>query len=255
MLHQIHNSHGNFNYNAFVYDEIVWESHFHGNFELIYTMVGETEVTVNGKLIRLRKGELVLVSPYTVHTLKTEKNNKTWVGVFSEDYVQNFAVRNRHERYLKFICEKEVEEFLLTHLFYQGQPERYMLIGCLNMVCDQCIKFAAKDNEQLTGGFVESVVSYVSEHLSEDITLKELSEALGYEYHYFSALFHQNFDMHFKSFIHLFRFEKACRLIDEGKKDMTAISDLCGFGSVRNFNRVFKNLSGITPGEYKNRKD
>ena len=255
MLHQTANSFGNFNYNAIVYDGVDWENHFHGNFELIYTLVGKTEVTVNGKTTILKKGELILVPPYTVHALHADTENKTWVGVFSEDYVENFAAKNKKVRFLSFSCEKDVENFLLTHLFYQGAPERYMLIACLNMVCDQCLRYAETDDTKQSSSFAEAVVSYVSEHLSEEISLEEMANKLGYEYHYFSALFHENFAMHFKSFIHLFRFEKACRLIDEGKNDMTRIADLCGFGSVRNFNRVFKNLSGVTPVAYKKRKD
>ena len=253
MLHQTANSFGNFNYNAYVYDDAEWESHFHGNFELIYILDGKTEVTVNGKTTTLKKGELLLIAPYTVHALRIGAENKTWIGVFSEDYIENFAARKKQERYLPFTCDADVETFLLKNLFYQGTPERYMLIACLNMVCDQCIRYAQRDTTKQSNSFVEAVVSYVSEHLSEEISLEEMAKKLGYEYHYFSALFHENFAMHFKSFIHLFRFEKACRLIDEGKNDMTRIADLCGFGSVRNFNRVFKNLSGMTPGAYQKR--
>ncbi len=251
MLHQTHNSQGNFNYNAFIYDSIVWESHFHGNFELIYTLEGQTEVAVNERRTVLQKEELILIPPYTVHALTTRTGNKTWVGVFSEDYVEYFKAKNGQNRYLQFTCEKYVEEFLKTALFFEGEPERYALIACLNLVCSQCVQRADLDAEHIKSSFVEEVVSYVSEHLEHDITLKGLARELGYEYHYFSALFHRNFAMHFKNFIHLFRHEKACRMLQEEKEDITRIAGLCGFGSVRNFNRVFKALSGMTPLEYR----
>ncbi|MBO5060012.1 MAG: helix-turn-helix transcriptional regulator [Clostridia bacterium] len=95
------------------------------------------------------------------------------------------------------------------------------------------------------------VIEYISENLSEDIKLKEMAHTLNYEYHYFSTLFHKCFCINFKSFINIFRFDAACKLLGDGAETITDVCNKCGFGSIRNFNRVFKQLGGITPGEYR----
>ena len=42
IFHQVPNSYGNYNYNARIYQKPRWVAHFHGNYELIYAMEGET---------------------------------------------------------------------------------------------------------------------------------------------------------------------------------------------------------------------
>ena len=49
IVHQQHNSPGNHNYNAFLYENCEWFYHFHKNYELIYILSGEMELTLNDK--------------------------------------------------------------------------------------------------------------------------------------------------------------------------------------------------------------
>lgn len=253
LLHQVTNSIGNYNYNAFIYDNVQYASHFHGNYELIYVFEGTANVSVNGLSDTLYKGELILIPPYTVHTLDIE-NGKTWVGVFSEDFISSFTKSHKYMRYSKFSCSAEIEEILKKFLFVIEKPEHYLHISYLYMVCNECVKNAKPLNAENNYKFIYAVVSHISENLSWDISLKDISAQLNYDYHYFSALFHQNFSINFKSFVNLFRFEKACTLLVDKEIPITYIAETCGFGSIRNFNRVFKSLSGYTPSEYRNQQ-
>ena len=83
MIHQPTNSRRNFNYNAFIYSDTVWESHFHGNYELIYTLKGYSD--------ELSRGELILLSPYAVHSFTVPPKSEAWVGVFSDEFISQFA--------------------------------------------------------------------------------------------------------------------------------------------------------------------
>lgn len=251
IIHQIPNSYGNYNYNAYIYTQALWESHFHGNYELIFGMEGITEVSLNGVKYTLFPEELILISPYTIHSLQGINNSKIWVGVFSEDYIVCFSEKNRFTDFIKFRCDNKITEILKEYLFYQGKPEHYLLISCLYMICNECIKnpdfrTTKKDNE-----FMFEIIRYISENLSQDITMKETARRLNYEYHYFSSLFHKCFCMNFKSFVNMFRFESACRLLGNKSESITLVCSKCGFGSIRNLNRVFKQLSGLTPSEYR----
>lgn len=90
ILHQVSNSRGNYNYNAYIYRNASWTPHFHGNYELIYVFEGTANISVNGIADVLCQGELILLPPYTVHSLDIT-DGKTWVGVFSEDFIASFA--------------------------------------------------------------------------------------------------------------------------------------------------------------------
>jgi hypothetical protein len=86
--HQTSNSCGNYNYNAFLYSDISYSAHFHKNYELIYVLKGTVELSVNGKPDVLKPGEMILISPYAVHSFAVDGKSKIWVGVFSEILMQ-----------------------------------------------------------------------------------------------------------------------------------------------------------------------
>ena len=251
--HQISNSLGNYNYNAYIYKTALWPPHFHGNYELIYVFSGTAEVSVNGVSDTLHPGELLFIPPHSVHSLTVDEG-ETWVGVFSEDFISAYAQNNKYARYSKFRCSEDVEDTLKKFLFFEGTPERYLCISCLYMVCSECLKNAVCHTSEQNSNFVYSVVTYIYANLNTDITMKGIADSLNYEYHYFSALFNKYFSIHFKGFINMFRFEKACSLLSDSANTVTYVAECCGFGSIRNFNRVFKKFCGCTPMEYRKKQ-
>lgn len=255
VLHQISNSYGNYNYNAFIYVDTVWEMHFHGNYELVYSMAGTAEITVNNRSEHLCAEELLLIPPYAIHSLKIPKNAETWVGVFSKDFITEFAQKYGFSDFTKFKCDEEINSFLKTHLFHTTVPEHYTHIACLNLVCAQCLKNATHTDTVENSSFMKKTLDYITENLDRDIHMKNIADELNYEYHYFSDLFHRHFSIHFRSFLNVLRFEEACRLLPDKSRTITDVSNACGFGSIRNFNRVFKDLSGISPAEFRARTE
>ena len=251
VYHQPHNSLGNFNYNAFVYTDVEYGQHFHSNYELIYVLEGQCDTTVDGVPVTLNRGELLLIPPFSVHSLYTEKS-ETWVGVFSEDYTPSFARKQHGIKYSKFLCNPEFDCILRQNLFIPKKPEHYMLISMLHLVLNQCVETAHTEDSSQDYKFKQSVVSYIGEHLNSEISLKKIAEELNYEYHYFSSLFNKYFCINFKSFVNQLRFQAACTMLSDKNLPITNIALDCGFGSIRNFNRIFQSIGGITPSEFRN---
>ncbi len=251
ILHQPWNSRKNYTYNAFVYRETSYTSHFHSNYELIYVLSGGMSLTVNGKAFLLAADEAILLSPFAVHSFVLTGSATAWVGVFSDDFISAFAGKHGRVQYSKFRLSPENESLLKERLFYQGQPDRYLCMAFLYMACNDCIRSAKPLNAETDREFISLVTAYISEHLNEDIQMKELAAHLNYEYHYFSSLFHKCFFMDFKKFLNIFRIERACALLAQENGNITSVFLQCGFSSIRNFNRVFKQITGVTPSQYR----
>ena len=251
VLHGAVDPQENYCYESGVYTNIDWHKHIHACYELIYTVEGYTKVTFDSSDEFLSEGELLLIPPYTVHSFSTDVSSKTWVGVFSEDFILSFAKKYANARFKKFTCEPQIEKMLEKFLFDAGKPEHYMLTSCLYMVCNECEKNADKRESAVSLEIKSALIQYVTENLRDDVTLSGAASELGYEYHYLSSLFNDCFDMNFKSFVNLLRYDAACRMLSDKGKDVTTVALECGFGSVRNFNRVFKNMSGLTPREFR----
>ena len=79
IFHQPRNSMGNYNYNAYLYQHIRYEPHFHRNFELLCVRQGDLSVTVNGAGQALSQGELLLIPPNAVHAFDVRGESQVWV--------------------------------------------------------------------------------------------------------------------------------------------------------------------------------
>ena len=89
-----------------------------------------------------------------------------------------------------------------------------------------------------------------------DLTLKNLAIALETYPHYVTQVLNTVFNQNFYDFINTYRIEESQkRLLDPQFKNLTilAIAYDCGFNSKSTFNRIFKQKTGFTPSEYRNR--
>ena len=53
--------------------------------------------------------------------------------------------------------------------------------------------------------------------------------------------------MTFTKYLNIIRIEKAVTLLLESQLSVTEVAQNTGFGTIRSFNRVFKELTGYTP--------
>lgn len=253
--HQLYNSKKNFHYNAYIYhDGSVWNSHFHEGYELVYVIEGVLEVSLNGEKVILAPHEMILLSPNAVHSFAVGEGAEVWVGVFSSDHISAFFKKYSSFQFGKFRCDADTEKMLRERLFVESKPDRYLRIAYLYTVCDACEKNAEHLNTHNEQKFMNSVITYISENIDNDISMQGLAAYLGYEYHYLSSLFNQCFSMNFKKFLNVYKVEKACVLLESGDRSIMSVYKECGFSSMRNFNRAFKAVCGYTPSEYKRQK-
>lgn len=92
-------------------------------------------------------------------------------------------------------------------------------------------------------------------HLDPTMTLERVVSRMGVSERTVRRLIHHRFGYdHFRTFLNAHRVEEARRLLlippPSGQK-MIAVAADSGFASLASFNRVFRELEGRTPGEYK----
>ncbi len=251
-VYQKSNSAANYNYNIFIYDQYEFLEHFHRNYEVVFVMSGELEITVNDKTDTLRENDFAIVFPNQVHSFRTYDNSRAWIGVFSEDYVKEFATmtKGKEGKSLAFKCsDSEIaylkKEFLTTEPkdILQAKASLYMICSRYLMEIELCNVNVSRQK------LAHSIIRYVENNFLEDITLERLAKDLGYEYHYFSRCFKNIFRTSFKTYVNQHRYEYAKNLILKTDHTFITIAHQSGFGSLRNFNRIYREFAGITPKE------
>ena len=136
------------------------------------------------------------------------------------------------------------------------KKEDYMTVsGYLNLICSFVIKNSRFENARPTDGVLyQKVISYLSSHYTESITLSGVAKLFGYNEKYLSHALHDLTGIHFTQLLAFYRINRAKELLESQSADtITAIAEKSGFSSINTFNRSFKERTGLTPSEYKKR--
>jgi len=98
---------------------------------------------------------------------------------------------------------------------------------------------------------ISRAYEYVYANLGEAITLDAVSRAAGMSPAAFSRYFKRLTGRNLTHFIGELRISQACKLLRETDLGIAEVAYEVGFGSLSNFNRLFKELKGLSPREWK----
>ena len=107
--------------------------------------------------------------------------------------------------------------------------------------------------------YVEKLKNYMNAEkpfLNPDLNLPQLSKDLDIPSHHLSQVINKNIGLNFFDFINRYRIDEIkAKIADSGYNNLSllGIAFESGFNSKSAFNRVFKNLTGETPSQYKKR--
>lgn len=82
------------------------------------------------------------------------------------------------------------------------------------------------------------------------VSLEAISRTFSYNKAYFTTLFRKHFGVPFTDFLNRYKIENAHALIRSGNRNLSEVAQLSGFNYYAYFFRKFKEVSGMTPGEY-----
>lgn len=102
--------------------------------------------------------------------------------------------------------------------------------------------------ENVSGGICQDISNYLSQHFTEEISLSQLADALGYSKYHISHIFKENFGCSYSDYLRQIRAEHAMGLLTHSNLSVTDICFSSGFSSMRSFYRAFRAVYGTAPG-------
>ncbi|MBQ8893099.1 MAG: helix-turn-helix transcriptional regulator [Clostridia bacterium] len=217
--------------------------HLHKSFELVSVEAGVMTVHIAGTDHAVQAGEMAIIFPGQLHAYSSPEHCLCRLCIFSPDYLPDLEP-GHHPVF-------SGERGLLDRL-YECRENRFAVKAVLYSLAAQYVQgapYAAAEAE--TNDLICRVVQYIEEHFADEITLRSMAEELGYNYRYLSGVVNRCFKTTFPRVVNRFRVDLACRLLKKENGSITGIGARCGFDSLRNFNRCFKEITGKTPKEYK----
>lgn len=227
----------------------------HSNAELIYVISGSMEIIIDDNSMYIPEEHYCMILPWQVHAIRTEERSHCAVFVFSPQYVGNFAheISGHFSPCQVFEADPDVHSLFLRYMMQENFPDKYMiscvLLGLCHCFAKNCPLQPRSENKKIAGLF--DVIHYIYMHCGDRISLRQVADTLGYSYYHLSHIFNNYVGMSFAQFCNGIRINCALEELGKDKLSMTDIAYRCGFSSVRNFNRVFSQMLGVTPSEYK----
>lgn len=93
---------------------------------------------------------------------------------------------------------------------------------------------------------------YIECNVYRKISLDEISAYAGMNRTYFSLFFKKHFDVCLTDYINAKKVEIASNILQSTDDPISDVAAQCGFTTVNYFNRIFKNIKGVTPVGYRN---
>lgn len=110
------------------------------------------------------------------------------------------------------------------------------------------------DDKQMGKGVIREIQLYIRSHYEENITLNMLAEQFFLHPNYLSRLFKTKTGKNFVEYLTEVRMEKVKELLRNTDYKIIEICSMTGYDNPRYFSKIFKQFTGMTPREFRDRK-
>jgi AraC-like DNA-binding protein len=243
--------------------------HWHACFEIIYMCRGHTYVSVDDTVYQAQSGDIIMVNADAIHGYFDQSPNVSLRGFqfgitfFGDDFiplrdiifnVPVLSAKNMPDAlslHLHALLDEIASEYSRKQIGWQ-LAVRSKLYELMLVILREQSKIIPNETIQALSSGSGRILSFVFKNCSdESLTLEDAANALNLNKYYFSRFFKKHIGQSFHAYLTKTRVDFAKHYLIESKMRITDIAFNAGFGSLQTFNRVFKLLTGRTPGEYR----
>lgn len=228
--------------------------HLHHNIEVTICTSGEINATCNGRTEILRTGDFIIAFHNDTHSYGISENAGYIMLFFNPDISDVMkSILGKHS-YENFGTSKEaipVLDALYTEFVSDGKFS--IMYGYLHTAVGMLLKnlpFTEK-NEKIKADLFTKALKFISQNYTSSLSLKSVAKHLGVDPCHLSREFSKKIPYGFYGYLQDLRIERAKDLLKNSDISIYEVLLESGFSNQRTFNRVFKNMTGTTPKEYK----
>ncbi len=250
-----------------------YETHFHSAVEVIINLKGKIRVWAEEEEWLLHEGELILIPAGIRHGFQMEPDSERELllyepnGVFTLKDFSSF--RQMMAKPLALLqdhpCREAVRDifFEIIDIHRSGTLMRNMrnyslLLKAYAILGENYLATMATPAEinmlqrQMSGeDAFNRALDYLNKNYMDDVTLDSLSSYAGFSRYTLSRMFRQHTGVTFTQYLSHRRVAMAMELLASTKMPVTQVALQCGFNSIATFNRVFREVRGCTPTQYR----
>lgn len=243
--------------------------HWHSTMEILFCLNGQATITIGQEHLTLHRNQLIVFDAGIVH------------AIHSDSRLYMFLVVHIDKRQLSFYCpDLDLYRFEcrpislddplstpyirlcqlahdLTRINVADERTRDMRSdGTALLMLADLIKYFSVYAPPLTtternrpNEMIHRIITYVTEHYQEPLSLTDAARDIGISKEYFCRLFKENMGITFLQYLNEVRISHADRLLTTTDLSISEIMQQSGFTNQTMFNRLFKEIYGVTPRE------
>ncbi|RYG68829.1 AraC family transcriptional regulator [bacterium] len=225
------------------------------HFTLLFVRQGTLYIEEEGNQIELHEGHTLVLWPGRHHqgTKDYDENLQFyWLHFVMEPHREGSA--KLHIPQLAKLARPDfVTELFRRYLDDQGSGDIKPLSAALYtwMILREVATQYANSEERTKAALAGRVDTYIRIHHHERISVSDVAKAIGYNSQYLCRIYRQTYNSSLAGAIRRIRINHAKWLLMETDHSIGKISQLTGFEDTSYFQRVFKQLEGITPSQFR----
>lgn len=239
--------------------------HMHRHIEFQYVLTGSEIFTVDGQEYS-SDDNFIFIFPYQIHSNHFNRDSQHISGIVNPNAFESYTKLLTDYRPLSPAVPRSAlpEHFdsLIRYTndlsFDKNHPnQKQLLHDAMTLIIGETLSAMTlvPREEEMGSQSIQTigyVINYCVSHISEELSLSSVADALYLNKYYVSKLFSSKLGMTFSDFITSQRIYTVCEKLTSGTRPIIEIAYECGFRNLSNFNRVFRARTGMTPREYRN---
>lgn len=253
--------------------------HFHSEYQLFMVLEGRGTRFIGDNITRFQEGDMVFTGPNMPHLWRNDDiyyDKSSYLRVqgiviyFPENLLgecilqkeEMLTIRTLFDRAKRGIevvgnTNKTVAQMMKDLLSLKGIDSIIQLLSILNILSESTeLNYLSSIGYTNTSKEVDKhrmneVYNYIMQNFRQNIMLEEVSNIANMSPTAFSRYFKARTNKSFSAFISELRIGLACKLLLEDENTVAQICYECGFNTLSNFNKQFKELMHKTPFEYR----
>ncbi len=239
--------------------------HFHTEIECLFVIEGNLRVSLQGEEYTLGRHDILLVNSGLRHSLHPQ--GKVILCVVRYAWPLVWTLLGKEAGF--FTCNsaanpKDADRELQTifqQLVYQAVSVKHKTRcneqSFLFRLLDELIEHHMQSMRRYDGGEdarLHRILQYVGGNFQNNISLSALAEEMFVSTSTLSRFFKKKMGVYFADYLNQVRLEYAAGELEQTSQNVTQIAVDSGFSNLSTFNRVFRERYGMTPSDYRRRR-
>ncbi|SHH45812.1 AraC family transcriptional regulator [Clostridium grantii] len=250
-----------------------YPAHWHNELEIIYAYEEGMKLTVNNYEYILNEKDIVIIPGGNVHKIEAHytEGKKVYIQLNTsildnlgeieaiKPFIYQTKVYTTHQPFIRAQLEEHIDKIVKSFMEKELAYNLYLtaricdiFVILLQNIAGKLEDIGAKNTYKKVIGLekLNEAFKYIEKNYQNNISLSDVSKAVGFSETYFSKIFKSIYGKNFHIFLNEFRLKEFERIFMSNTVTITEAAFSSGFNSITTFNRTFKSIKGCTPSEF-----